>query len=813
VLTLPHDAGISARALSRDGNTLALGDFEGRVFLVDMATLAVRSLPNARGREVVWLDFSEDDAWLASATFDGIVFAFDVASGDPLHAGQMRHDFPLRRVGLSRSQRLLIASGDGGLALWRLSRPGPRAAPARRIGAGPVPHGLAGHYATAWSRETGLLASAGIDGQVRLWRLPTSPTLPARTPRQRADRFDFDGTRLVDVEWDRLRLIDPRGRALSEWRAYAQPPGFAELVDRGRVLLSSVGPQLRFEDASTGRPLAPPQPLPDSPQRMLASPDGRRVLLSFGHHGADGFEETLRQFGVRSGALLPGEATLAGPVRRYAYSADGARVLAVGPGEAATTVLHGADLSLLADYPHDPFEPVMWADFAADGTVLLATRASDPRLGQDAVRRWDPLADAMCGEAELPLVEPIGVIAIGARAFVAGVRKDVAMDAQGAARSVERHALSEPNTVLALDPTGRLLARAHRHEVQLFDATTLEPLGPALGADITALDAIVQLAFSPDGTQLVAGSWLGYWLQWPVAADRRAASAWTAQLAPLSPAQENQRVLVPPTQAERLALRRSDPGPWAGLPTRPSHTVARRTHYREDVPLRAAHVSADQLDLTEVYNHGPDAVRNFYYNVRPSMHPFPVGTQRMGGIDFDLRGMVQLGSYDPLPTGRRLPSVSRCLPGSRPVAAVNLLLDVSLREPIALGTPMAALTLRYADGSQASLTLRAGRELPGYGGQDAAVPLVFAPNPMLAIAGLQDSPLAVARIENPFAGRALHCLDFGPIEGESPAAMTLLLLGITLEPATVIAGAGSRIPTQDGFVPATSASLPGDKTP
>jgi WD40 repeat protein len=800
VLRLPHDAGVSAWALSRDGDTLALGDFEGRVFLVDVPTRKVRALPNARGREVAWLAFSEDDGWLASATYDGIVFAFDVASGDALHAGQMRHDFPLRRVGLSRAQRLLIASGDGGLALWRLSRPGPRAAPAQRIGASPTPHGLAAHYANGWSLATGLLATAGMDGQVRLWRLPTSPTLAARTARQRSDRLDFDGQRLVDVEWNRLRLIDPRGRPLGDWRDYAQPPGFAELVDRGRILLTSVGPQLHFEDAVTGRALAPPQELPDSPQRFLASPDGRRVLLSFGAHGENGFEERLRQYDARTGVALPGEVAVPGPVRRYAYSPDGRRLLAVGRADSVTSVLDAGDLGLIAEYPHDEYEPVQWADFVADGTVLLATRATDPRLGHDMVRRWDPAKDEICGETEVPLTEPIGVLSIGERAFVAGVRKDIAVDAEGLAERVGRQALSEANTVLALDSTGQLLARAHRHEVQLFDARTLRPLGPALGADITALDTIVQLAFSPDGNQLVATSWLGYWLHWPVAADPRSAADLAAALAPLASEQEDQRLLMPPTADERRNLRRHDPGAWSAPQPRPSHAVARLTPNLEAVPARAPDVPDNLIDLTAQYNAGPDGVRNFYYNVRPSMHPLPVGTQRMGGVPFDVRGMVQMGTYDPDMTAEHIkPRAVGCLAGDgRPVTALHLLMDVSLREPAPPDTPLAALTLRYADGSHATLPLRAGRELPGYAGQDGDVPLVFAPNPLLAFSGLQDSPLAVVRMPNPHPERALQCLDLGPADGQSPASMALLLLGMTVESPAVIAPAGSSTQYEDG---------------
>jgi hypothetical protein len=52
------------------------------------------------------------------------------------------------------------------------------------------------------------------------------------------------------------------------------------------------------------------------------------------------------------------------------------------------------------------------------------------------------------------------------------------------------------------------------------------------------------------------------------------------------------------------------------------------------------------LDLTAFYDRGPEGARNFFYNVLPSMHPIPLGPQRSGGIDFDLRGMAQIGSQN-----------------------------------------------------------------------------------------------------------------------------------------------------------------------
>ena len=88
---LPDNANVSAWVLSGDGSRLALGDFEGRVFVLDLATRAVAQLAVPRGgREVTWLAFSEDDEWLAVATFDGLAQVIDVTSGNLLTSGEMR---------------------------------------------------------------------------------------------------------------------------------------------------------------------------------------------------------------------------------------------------------------------------------------------------------------------------------------------------------------------------------------------------------------------------------------------------------------------------------------------------------------------------------------------------------------------------------------------------------------------------------------------------------------------------------------------------------------------------------------------------
>ena len=784
-LAMPQHVSISAWNQSHDGRWIALGNFDGQLFLYDVEGRRLRTLTTARGREISWVDFSDDDAWLAAASHDGTAYAFDVASGETLTAGQMRHDFVLRRVGIDRRQRLLVASGEEGkVGLWRIPQPGPRASAAQRIGLGPAPHGPSGYYPVSWSFRSGLLASAGIDGQVRLWRLPQPVSLPARAPRQIADGLEFDGRHVVDVEWNRLRLHAATSGASTPWLALPQPPGFAELIEHGRTLLVTIGPSLRVYDAPALRLRFPPIALPNSPQRLLATPDGARVLLDFGGHGASGFEDRLRQYDLHRGVALAGEAVLPGPLRQLAYAPDGARLLAVGPTEAATDILAGNGLKRIAQYPHDAFQPVTWAAFAPGGhDLLLATRAPDPRLGSDVLLRWDPDTDKVRSERPLGAAEPLSVLAYATDAYVAGVGADLLFAGDAAARNSQRYAGSEATAVTALSPDARIVAHAFRREVQLVDARNGAAIGPPLQADINAIDVLQQLAFAPDGRHLLGRSLHGQWLLWPIAPDLDPTADIAGQLAYTVRQDEHPDRLHALGAAQRKALRAADPGPWPMPEARPaiaSHHAANRGWQvgrpfldRGAIPDRAPATSPLLLDLATAYNRSPDGVQLPFYSTRPQLRPYPVGVQHIGGIDFDIRGIMDIAR-----------EVDTNMPGARCVAtpevhaaALHALLQPVIRQPTDTVTTVAELTWRYRDGGQARTPIRILRELPGYAGQDQAVPEAFGISLASQAFGLQGETLSAPRLPNPQPQRTVRAVCFAIIGGAEP----LSILALTLE--------------------------------
>jgi hypothetical protein len=672
--------------------------------------------------------------------------------------------------------------------LWRLPEPGARASPATRIGIAPAGHRDAGRYPVGWSLATGLLASAGVDGQVRLWRLPQSPQVPARAANQLPEHLQFDGRHVVDVEWNRLRLVTLAGAGVTAWLTLPQPPGFAELVDGGRTLIVTTGPQLRVYDAPGLHLRYPPLPLPASPQRLLVSTDGARLATTYGGWDANGFHERLLVHDLRSGRRLTVDAVLPGPLRILAFSADHTRLLVQGPPSIATWVYATDTLRRIGEHPSDEFQPVTWAAFARDQREIWLSTLASPESGENSLLRWDPVVDVVLEKRALGSVRPVAVIATDSGPFAAGIEAELVDPGGPHARSPRRLALDDTEQGLAVSADGHLLARAFHHHAQVLDLATGTNVGPPLAADIPAMDSLWMLAFSPDGRQLLGRTIHGYWLHWPIAADTRALPDIAAEPERFSLAANPQRLRSYPL--ERAALRARDPGAWPRPEPRPSPPVARWLDGLA-VPARAPGTNPLLLDMTQAYDFAPETAANTYFSVLPALRPRPFGVQRIAGIDYDLRGMAMVGSPRPgIGIGIPVPAV--------PIAAVHLLMTVSTPTPVADVRTVGRVRLHYRDGSQAVLPIRTQREVPGYTDRDRPVPLVWAQLGGLPTLGANDLALGAPRLPNPHPERLVRSLDLEL--GDPGAVFTWVCLAITAEPA-VTSGPVLRTTHQKGAAP------------
>jgi len=153
--------------------------------------------------------------------------------------------------------------------IWNLSEGSPGGLPASRMIAGPTHSPKAGPYWAGVSFEAGLLATADLDGEVRLWRLPPSGRVAMRSAQRGQGTLRFEGGRLPDVAWDQVRVasLDAAGGS-TPWVKLAQPIALAELVDHARSLIAVAGTQLHLFDAATMQPRFAPLSLPANPTQQ-----------------------------------------------------------------------------------------------------------------------------------------------------------------------------------------------------------------------------------------------------------------------------------------------------------------------------------------------------------------------------------------------------------------------------------------------------------------------------------------------------------------------------------------------------------------
>ncbi|MGH8030380.1 MAG: hypothetical protein ACREO3_10640, partial [Arenimonas sp.] len=380
---------------------------------------------------------------------------------------------------------------------------------------------------------------------------------------------------------------------------------------------------------------------------------------------------------------------------------------------------------------------------------------------------------------------PFAVASVaGGGAFVAGETAHVLVDANGGSRSVPRAIDPGESTVgtMAVRGDGRVVAVAGRFSVQLFTADGT-PLGRTLHIGSAQHDGIYDIAFFDDDRTLFARTVFGA-AQWPVGEPARDDSEIAERLSWLTADQRQPRALPMNSPAQRAALRADDPGDWIAVGPRPLPRMA--GHGLADgspIPARADGTPAAALDLTSVYSLGPDAVRSSAGSLKPFLRTWPAGWQRFVGVDFDIRGMADVG-----PRG-----LAHCVPvpGGR-IAAVHALVLSTLRSPVNEPRILGELQLHYVDGGVATVPLRATIELHGYGDSDQAIPHAFTARAPRSALGFRIGTVAAPRLANPEPSRPVRCVDLRST-GE-----LLLLFALTVESAPVappvIAARNSRMP-------------------
>lgn len=490
---------IWSMALSPDGAAVACANHHGQVWLMDVAEgRLLRTFAGHQG-PVNSLAFSQDGRVLATGGDDATVRLWTVATGAALQTFQGRG--PVRAVAVSPDGRWL-AAGIGTrleelaghpvlVRLWSLPDGIERAA-------------LEGHQievkALAFAPDSARLASAGMDRTVRLWDLATLQPGPVFSqPRSQVNAVAFspDGRRLASVEgaWPEE---DYRGRLwdLASGRQEREFPGGRNGMQclafsrDGKTLATGRRLGLQLWDPERGSALKTLQGHASHVTSVRFSPDGRR--LATGQSDGTARIWDLGQ-GVESRVLKGHGASVAS----IALNADGQRLATTSydktirlwgfPGGEPQAVLQGGG------------EALGQAVFTPDGRALLAS------AGVGLIRRWKS-SGAPDGELKAGgLTATDLAVSPDGRYLATVLEKDVSI--WGARRGDRIHQLTHPADVVrvAYSPDGtQLLAGCEDHLAYLWDLRQ-EKVARTFRLD----DTVGSVAFSRDGTRIALGGWDG----------------------------------------------------------------------------------------------------------------------------------------------------------------------------------------------------------------------------------------------------------------------------------------------------------------
>ena len=785
-----NDVSFSAWDASPDGRWLALGTTQGEVVLIDPITGARRRLLPGPASTVHWLQFNRDGRWLVAGSEDDSVWLWR-QDDDFSHGRQIQVDTPVWSVAADPDTGLVRIGGMDAVSVWQVSglTDADRAAqPRAPFFRQPVPR-----YASDLHAASGLLVTASEDeGEVRLWRLPATPLRGSIAAPQMTTQLDFDGEHLVAVDGRQAVVVRAAdGRPVSPAFLHPQPIGFAALSGDGASLVTSSGRELRVFDWRRGRLRFPPLLLPNSPMKLAVDPRGRRLYVSYTVERARTYTEALAGFSLGDGRSLANPIEIADGLGTFMLTPDGDRVLLATAQ--SVDVRDAVSLQRVGQLK-GPSGQEMYAVAASRQPVRIATAGFPPAaISTYDLRsaRW--LAPIPTSEQPIGVaISPDGALRV---TLLPGSHAIELLRDDGIRQRIDAPSGTQLVRSAVFSPDGRVLAQAVSDGVLLLDATSGQWLAPPLRTPIPAPDVVAQLAFSPDGSRLLARSYFGRWLWWRLDADRRGAAAITHQAQVL--AAMHGRSAAAASAEERRSLRRFDPGPTR-LAAPPFPLNSCLAPAAPPLPRDPA-TPANLLDLAPYAAFNPrrhDLVSPWGFRIG-NLCALPQGMQRIGGVDFDLRATLAADAEG----SSQLHTIAAGIPvpaAFARIAAFEMLATSTtfVRYPPWQSQPtIAQVVLHYVDGSTARAPLRYGRDVVMWNVETstAASNLGWALQLPEAESGIfyASGNLFRVRLVNPHPERAVRSFD---LEALPVTWNGIAVLAISLDPAAMSPTATARQP-------------------
>jgi len=212
--------------------------------------------------------------------------------------------------------------------------------------------------------------------------------------------------------------------------------------------------------------------------------------------------------------------------------------------------------------------------------------------------------------------------------------------------------------------------------------------------------------------------------------------------------------------------------------------VARVVH-GVPIPARDPAASPLQLDLTAAYNRPGDLLTDMTSSVNPGVLGRVFGLARIDGVDYDMRGGIELRQNGAAQfnraSGIRVPGI--------PIAALHVLLMAPLPTAVAEVRDYAYVRLHYVDGSSTVLPIRTQREVPGMSDADQPTPIGWVRGDFLRLIGMSLQELTSnPRLPNPHPEKLIATLD---LETPTSGWSNPVFFAITAEPVTAVANSGT----------------------
>lgn len=759
-LELPQTSLIRAWRFSHDGRRIALGSVDGAVRLVDTRNGRAREFKTVPGGRLQWLEFSADDRTLAAIDENGQLWTWDAATGaprsEPLRL--LRNDIITARIRYDGDTLFGEGLGLTDVELGYVTL-GPRAVFNNEAVPGAARlHDVSG-LGTAFdvSAKAQRLITANSGNLIEIWRLPASPLLgPHAAPMQPLVQA-FDGDRVVTADGDTVRVIDAAtGAPRSPPLRHPEPVRFADLAPDGRSLVTIAGRAVRVIDPVTWKLRGTPIVLPATPERAAFAQSAPVLVVTTAEYQGDSRRDVIQRIDLERGASL-GAPVRFDMLQEFKIDAAGRYALAVNLSRARPTAYTRIALDGSAPRCTAKIENVWNDGFSADG------RSAWFQVDPGTLRHWDLDACRELPVAEKVALQATAVLMAGADGLLVhrgGNDALIRFDADGRRITSVGEAIPGSMYEFAISSDGERAAIATRNAVHLLDVRTGRDLSAPLAAPIAGDDAIAKLAFSPDGTRLLARTINHRWLFWNL--PRTTASS--TELARLA------RALDPlpgeqPSDADVKALN-----------VQLHVAAAPRTSPRASVapvvfaPAPGAGVDSRfvPLDLAPAINEplvGKTWSEPLAGGDLPTLAP---GLQRFLGVDYRVDGGVQLsGGGTATALGPELHH-SRVVPVPD-LTARRVHVLALMHIPMPRGTPprtFAWIVLIGTDGRETRLEIRTVRDVVTHG----INPKTAAPTARIARVGMDSESVRTGGDPaQPWSGMYAVALDvpsgIGPIRG------------------------------------------------